>query len=243
MDQALLFLEKEGFKFNPDLAILFICVEDFFQRCKYSELWKEPKPRFVLNENKDKLILQKIDFIENKCDGKNVSRANEFPERFNAEEINNKKNNNFIMESKLLKILNYHVRKKTLMAELKNEDKQHRHHVDATSREDRSLQKVYDNKELEKVIFLTLKKYKELCSENKVDFLVVNALEHKIDYINIKNSCDELDISCLDLFSVLSEVSKHKRVRFEIDPHTNEFGHKVIGELVSAYLKEYYKLK
>lgn len=72
MDQSFLQLERDGFKFNPDLVILFL-FDDFIERCKdVIRDWGEFKPRFVLNEDKVDLVLQDLDFVKKNLGNKEM---------------------------------------------------------------------------------------------------------------------------------------------------------------------------
>ncbi len=90
------------------------------------------------------------------------------------------------------------------------------------------------------MIFLLLEKCKDLCHAHKADFLVANIDPLKKDYL--AQSCRGLSIPYLDISGELSRASRPKPLKFDIDPHYNQFAHRVIGECLSEYIKAKYDL-
>ena len=59
LDQSFLQLQRDGINFNPDLVIVFLN-QVYLVRCR-SPFWLDAqKPRFILSEDKQSLLLQKI---------------------------------------------------------------------------------------------------------------------------------------------------------------------------------------
>jgi len=60
-DQSLLFLERDGFTYQPDQVIIFFSEQDYLERCKDFIRTEAFKPRFVLSAGKDSLIFNGIE--------------------------------------------------------------------------------------------------------------------------------------------------------------------------------------
>jgi len=232
MDQAFLQLKRDGFKYEPDLVILFI-IEDFLKRCKDFSNDCGYKPRFILSEDKSKLILQDINYFESNFGNQNISDTN------NSSEEGSKKYS-FLWKSKLLTLIHYYRKRKMIDGELKEQDRAYWKIILDEPFEKRRIEQDYYKQDFRKLIFLLLSKYKEICNAHKANFLLVNMDTCKIDYIT--DFCQDLDIFYLDLSDILTRVSKFASLRFDIDPHYNEFAHKVIGEHLSKYIKDKYDL-
>ncbi len=232
MDQSFLQLQRDGFKFNPDLVILFIPISDFVERCKFYSMVDRFKPRFILNEAKDTLVLQELSFFKSKFNTKAVSR----PIRQESD------NTPFWDKDNLFAIFDYYNKRKAVEQKLEDRDKRWWDSLNKacfTGRKDQECE--YKEADFRKIIFLLLKEYKKICDTHKVYFLVVDMDSHNLNYIG--SCCQNLNIPYLDLSDVLAQASKFKPLRFAIDPHYNEFTHKVIGEYLSGYLNDKYNLK
>lgn len=235
MDQSFLQLKRNGFKYRPDLAVLFV-MDDFMQRCKDFERFGVFKPRFVLNDTKDELIFQDLDFISNhftntphlkKSSVKNTEKRN--------------KRINILKNSKLCALVSSYKEMKEIDNKLAHNDKSYWDDIRKTISEGRRKED-YSEDDFNRLIFLILKNYQNICREQKVNFLIVYIDDRK-PAVNIKGFCNELNIPYLDLSGILANTGKLESLRFEIDPHFNEFAHKVIGEYTSGYLKNKYHLE
>ena len=237
MDQSFLQLKRDGFKFKPDLIILFI-IKVFLERCKDTMMAGRFKPRFVLNANKDGIILQDLNFVKEKFSKKIPSELNNSS---NEKAENSNKKNDLIRKSKTLILLNYYRKRKNIKTELEERDKNFWSNFSKLHLRETKDRKRYKEEDFKKLIYFLLKKYKDACEKHGIDFLIVYMEPCKIDYL--KDFCKERGISYLDLSIVLNNASRFKPLRFEIDPHYNEFTHRVIGEYVSDYLKNKYHLE
>jgi len=230
-DQSFLQLQRDGFRFNADLAILFI-TEEFFKRCEDFIRVNTFKPHFILNEEENNLILQDLVYIQKKFGSENFDIKNKITEK----NLNIGKRKNIFKNSRLLTLINYSIK----LNELKEIDKKYWKNINSTLDTEKKIKSGYDEERFQKLIFLIIKKFKGICNGQKVNFLIINIDTHPISYVF--DFCRKLDISYLDLSMVLSSASKLKSLRFEIDPHYNEFTHRVIGEYVANYLKDEYSL-
>lgn len=243
MDQSFLQLQRGGFKFRPDLVVLFV-IEDYLQRCKDVMRNGIFKPRFVFNDDKNGLILQDLNFIKANFSSMGIETSNNPEEKTAGVE----KTPFFLRKSKLLVLINYFIVKKKTDEQLLErsgglEEKDRAYWKNTSkqlSAEEESKGK-YGKEDFKRLFFFFLKNYKEACDEHKVNFLVVNIDYGKIPYI--ADFCRNLDIPYLDLSIILTRASKIRSLKFEIDPHYNEFAHRVIGEYVADYLKDRYFLQ
>jgi hypothetical protein len=237
-DQSLLQLERDGFQFKPDAVILFV-IEDFFERCKLYQRGRAVKPRFVLNDNKDGLVLQDINFIKNKLLDNVYSEALQ-----NGLGDIHKKNVPSFLESSSLFIL-LHSRKRLLEINeiMANKDRDRWLNFSKQYEEDKKRDIAYNNADFKRIVFLMLKRYKELCDRHSVNFMLVYIGEDK-EYFSewLAVHLMSLGIDYLDLSSDLCEASKKNPLRFSIDPHYNGSTHRLIGEYVSDYLSKKYNL-
>lgn len=232
LDQSLLQLEREGFKYNPDLVILFI-IEDSMDRAKDFIRCGDWKPRFIVNNDKSDLVLQDVEEAKNR-----------FKDRIVKEPKKNEKNNlqkNILKKSNILALVNYILcSRKSAMIKLSN-----RYMADwastakAIEREQRSRD-AYDRKDFLRLIFLLLERYKNLCSKQKSELLVVNIDSKRIVYMS--DYLSSLNIPYLDLSDILNKASEFNCLRLEGDGHYNEFSHYIIGEYTSTYIADRYRL-
>ena len=239
IDQSLLQLKKGGFRYNPDLVVLFVS-DYFLERCKdFITSWDAFKPRFVLNEDETKLILQDVDFVKDTLGSQKIN----YEFKVYLENASKWVKGTILRKSKLLSLLKYSVFYKKVKMSLEERDKEWWNGV--FKKEQFIVQRrseEYKKKYFQKLIFLLLKQYKELCDGHKVQFLVVEYSKKELDD-SIVNFCHTLDIPYLDLFTILDRVSNFNSLYFEIDTHLNEFSHRVIGEYVAEYLREKYYLQ
>lgn len=233
IDQSFLQLKKDGFRYKPDLVILFI-IEDSLNRCGDFLSAIEYKPRFILSSDKTKLILQDTDFLKSRFGDRFVSKSNNSSEQAN-------KRFSFIKKSKLLTLINYYKKRKMINEKLEERDRIYWKNVLDEFYKRRRILQDYSKEDLRKIIFILLKEYKKLCDAHKINFLAVNIDACKIPYLT--DFCYDLGIPYLDLYDILIRASNHNPLRFDIDPHYNEFAHRIIGEQVSMYIKDRYDLE
>ncbi|MDD4893872.1 MAG: hypothetical protein PHW54_00965 [Candidatus Omnitrophica bacterium] len=232
MDQSFLQLERDGFKFNPDLVILFVFAP-YVQRCKYYEYSFGIKPRFVLNQKQNGLILEDMDYLENKLNYK-------IPNTRKVIAGDRNKNSPFD-KINLFIIFNYYGKIKDINDRMREQDRAYYKQAFDKVAVFKLGVKEKAKGEFSKLVFLLLEKYKKLCDGHNAALLVVNIDQSPIDYIS--EPCRALQIPCLDLSGALLKASKRRQLRFEVDPHYNEFTHKVIGELVGDYIQKRYSLE
>lgn len=229
-DQSLLFLERDGFKFQPDLVILFV-FSDFFERCKFISKIGSLKPRFIPNQNKNGIELQDLGFLKSKFKPPTSVVVNPNIKISRAE-------NKFFMRSNFFKLLFDIIRMEELKKVNQGFDRKTWEQIKRVSEKD--LASNYDNESFEKLIYFILQRYRAVCEKHGVGFILVgNGFYSRKSFDSI---CRDLNIPFLDLSSVLSYASRIRRLNFNIDLHYNAFAHKVIGEYVSGYLQKKYNL-
>lgn len=232
LDQSILQLQRDGFQFNPNLVILFI-IEDYLQRCKYYEYSPGLKPRFVVDNKGNNLILEEIESAKSKVNYKITGAGPRYLLHLNKTNVFDSFN--------ILIIFNYYLKIKDINVRIKEQDRAYyRKQFDNIARFKLGSKK-NNGDEFGRLIFLLLRKIKALCDEYNTPLLVVNIWQSALD--NISNSCNVLRIPYLDLSDTLGIASRRLRLQFEIDPHYNEFAHKLIGEYVSSYLRDNYRLE
>jgi hypothetical protein len=236
--QSLLQLESVGLQFKPNTVILFV-IRDFFERCKLCKRLGQIKPRFILSEDKKDLVLQDMEFIENKLGvhadpgpGNNFSAvAREEPD------------SSFLARSNLFTLLD----SKKRMAEINKiaiGEAQYKWHKIGEQLESDKRQGVrYSDDDFKQLIFLILKRYKRICDKNSSDFVLVY-IDRDKNYFSkfIADAVKKLKIDCLDLSGILCDASSKRSLTFSIDPHYNGFSHMIIGVNVSDYLAKKYDL-
>lgn len=238
IDQALLHLKRDGFQFKPNLVILFVDRE-FLARSKYFLTGGQFKPRFVLNNDKSKIMLEDMDFIKNKFKLKNTLE----PKNSSPVKNRNKKNDIILMKSRLLTLLTYNKLIKEAQNEIRNLDKDKWASVHQGLKDEgrRMFPHIVKDDDFRELIYLIIKEYGKTCNERAVGFIIVNMDCKKIDYLS--QFCQELGVNYLDLSDILFEASKVEPIKFNIDPHYNEFAHKIIGEHTSNYIENKYSLQ
>jgi len=238
-DQSLLLLEKEGFKFKPDAVILFV-IQDFFERCKmYQRSMLCIKPRFVLNDNKDDIVLQDINFIKDKF-SINIHPETSAPQLKN---IPKAPVLSFIERSSLFSLLNSKKKILEINKMTADIDRSRLQGIGEQLEKDMKRGFVYKGKDFERLVFLMIKRYQEECKRNSTDFILVYIDRNKGYFLKyFANSCRDLGVKYIDLSDVLLKASNNYPLRFNIDPHYNEFAHRVIGEYVSGYIGKQYNL-
>ena len=220
LDQTLLQLKRDAFQYYPDVVILCIPIQHFLERCTYFKFCRKLKPRFALNQAKEKIILQDLDFIEEHfCkDAQSDAQTSEVSEQKNKFKVTN--------------ILSYLKEAKKLRSQTES---------NYYWEENRRNKKYYNEQEFRKLLFLLLKEYKEVCNQNNIDFCVVYASPYEANYM--ANLCKDLGVLNFDLTDVLKKAKKVQALRFDMDEHYNTFWHRVVGEYISDYLINKYKLK
>lgn len=230
LDQSILYFKRDGFKFNPDLVIIFV-IDDYLQRCKDFIRSSNFKPRFILSENKDSLILQDINFI-----------SKVFTKDFSSQIIEHKweeREKGIFIRSKLFTLLRYYQEIISSKKELEKRDKRYWSSIYKNLKKERLCD--YNEEDFKKLIYLLLEDFKKFCINHGFQLLIVNTDTYRIRYL--EDICNALEISYLDLSKNLSNASKFKPLRFMIDPHYNEVAHRLIGEYIGEYLKNHYRLE
>ncbi len=235
--QSLLQLKKDGFRYNPDLVVLF--VSDYFleRSSDFITPWGAFKPRFVLNEDETKLILQDVDFVKDALG----SQKNNDALKVSLKNAGKWAKGAIFGKSRLLSLLNYSIFHKRVKMSLEERDKERWKGISEKQQSIVQERKKYKKKYFQKLIFLLLKQYKELCDSHKVPLLVVEYSKKELEEY-IVNFCHTLNISHLDLVTILDRASSFNSLFFEIDTHLNEFSHRVIGEYLAEYLGKNYHL-
>ena len=232
-DQSLLQLKRDGFQFHPNVVVLF-ALNDFFERCKYVSRTGSMKPRFVLNPAKNGIILQDLQFV------KKTYEALLYKKQSTKEAVKDK-NNSLFAASKLMLLLNYNIKIREINKSNKVSDKEYWRQLYKDLANERKYVGVCSEEDFRKLIYFILQQYSVVCKEQGVDFILVQI--DISDQFRLKDICQELNITYLDLSQVLSGASKIKPLTFNIDPHYNDFTHKIIGEYVSDYLRKKYNLQ
>jgi hypothetical protein len=150
-------------------------------------------------------------------------------------------NNSLFAGSKLMLLLNYNKKMKEINKLNKDSDKKHWRQIDKDLANDQKYIDAYSKEDFRKLVYFILQQYSAACKKQGVDFVLV--LIDIGDKFRLKDICQNLNITYLDLSRVLSRASKIKPLRFGINPHYNDSTHKIIGEYVSDYLKKKYNLQ
>ncbi|MDD5116261.1 MAG: hypothetical protein PHW98_04265 [Candidatus Omnitrophica bacterium] len=237
-DQSLLQLENGGFRFRPNTVILFV-IRDFFERCKLYKRLGQIKPRFILSEDKKDLILQDMDFIENKLG------AHTDPEsdcNFSAVTAG-RPGRSFLAKSSLVTFLNSKKRIAEIDKIATGETQYKWQKISEWLESDRRQGVRYNDNDFKQLIFLILERYKKICDRNSSEFVLIYIDKNK-DYFSkfIADPVKKLKIDYLDLSGVLCDAANKESLTFNIDPHYNAFAHMVIGANVSDYLAKKYDL-
>ncbi len=238
IDQALLYFEKEGVKYHPDLVILFI-TDVSIKRCASFRRESGFKPRFELDPTGEKLVIAKTP----------VSEELEKPMPVKREEVRELEaeykralESSFFEYSILFNFLRYRSKEAEIEKKVREELENRDHAFWGTVKKNISGSKTNDipDKTFLKIVFLILDSYAQECRKMGARFLVVNIDTQRL--IDVEQYCRRRQIAYVDLNDRLREISATKSIRFNIDPHYNEFGHRVIGEYVSSYLSRNYRL-
>lgn len=78
--------------------------------------------------------------------------------------------------------------------------------------------------------------FKDMCDRAQVKFLVVNISKESLPWLTaffLKHNIEFLDLS--------PQLKKNSNINFEIDPHYNRNGHRIIADLLVDYILERYK--
>lgn len=237
-DQSLLQLERDGFQFKADAVILFV-MQDFLERCKLYQRLQAIKPKFVLNDNKDDIVLQDINFIKNKL----VTSIHSETSQHKLENIHKKSVPSFLEKSSLFTLLNSKKRLLEINKIMADNERCRWQNISKQLKEDAKRDAAYNDRDFKQIVFLMLKRYKEICDRHSAGFIIVYIDVNKGYFSKwLANPIMNLEIDYLDLSDVLREASNKNPLRFNIDPHYNEFTHRVIGEYVSDYLWRKYNL-
>lgn len=236
-DQSLLQLERDGLPFKPDLVVLFV-IQDFFERSKFCVRLGEFKPRFVLADNQEDIVLQDLDFIK-----KNAVRRDFLSAQERDIKEKQKGFESIFSKSSIGKLLSYKKRMADAKSLLEEKEKIYWNSIEERLKED-SKQAFMDERSYQRLIFLLLKRYQQISNKFSAKFLFVYIDPDKGYFLKYFDApCKELGIPCLDLSGVLDAASKKNKIRFDTDPHYNEFTHEIIGEYVSDYLAAQYYLQ
>ncbi|MFA7294451.1 MAG: hypothetical protein WC060_03345 [Candidatus Omnitrophota bacterium] len=236
-DQSLLQLERDGIKFKADVVVLFV-IRDFLERCKLYKRLESIKPRFVLSENKKDIVLEDLNFIQNRL----VTDTGSETLQNQMESGHKKTAPSFLAKSSLFTLLDSKKRMLEINKIISDKDASRWRDIGRQLDKDVKRGSQYDEKDFKQFVFLMLKRYKEICNRNSADFVIIYIDVDK-EYFSrlVVDSARVLGIDYLDLSDVLRRASSKNPLRFNIDPHYNEFAHRVIGEAVSDYLMKKYK--
>lgn len=243
IDQALLYFEKEGLKYKPDLVILFINKAGL-ERCWVSSRDGAYKPYFELDVNQEKLSIaryreDKDKYRQEQSVVEKIAEDSQAIVRSSAEKDHKK----LLKNSLLFRYLEYRFFKARVENKLKEEIKERdREFWSRVGKSDNAnfntniLQETQD-----KIIDLILGRYSDDCKNANSKFLIINIDTQELKLV--EEYCRQNRVAYLDLSAVLTKASNFKKLRFEIDPHYNEFANRVIGEYVLNYLSDKYSLK
>lgn len=234
MDQSLLQLERDGLQFHPDVVALF-AINPVFDRCRYFSRLGVLKPRFVLNSEKDGIVLQDLKFVR---DNFKIPPL-KLPQLV-AEETIKAKGLPFA-GSKLIALLNYNNKIRGIDQKIRELDARTWRQVEDALRKEKQQVGIYEEKDFRRLAYFILQKYSTTCKEHKADFIVVHIDTKEEPFL--ETACQELGITYLELSWVLSRASKIKSLVFQIDQHYNDFAHKVIGEYAGDFMKKKYILE
>lgn len=248
-DQASLQLERDGFQFSPRLIILF-AIKDLFDRCKQSVRMGSYKPRFVLDDAKNSLVLLDPGPIRKRIKLYRILSQKQVNDKQDKENIIKA----LITKSSLYTLLSYNKRidearkrlEKVDREVLENIDKEVQDNVRFKLRKDKEIKcnAMYSEQDFHRLIFLLLKKYKDVADAHSVNFMLAYIDTDKEYFTNyIQGPCNELGIDCFDASGILSQASRIKSLKFKIDPHYNAFAHLIIGKYTSDYLAKKYNLQ
>lgn len=227
IDQSFLQLQRDGFKFNPDLVILFVYDEFLYRSMDFIRDFGAFKPRFVFDRNKARIEFQDLDFIKNK-----------FGRQSSFFGVDRRMHKGIFTNSKLFILCSYLVNIRKIENPV-DVDKKRRIILSTKLSLLNKYRHEYSHEDFKTVVFYLLKKYKDLCSGHQVKFLIVKIGE--IDFFDAY--LKTLTIPSLDLTNRINEAEKNSAIKFEADRHFNAFGHAVIGEYLSDYLAGNYHLR
>lgn len=245
LDQSFLHLKRNGFQFNPDAGIVFIFASDYLERCLDITVRGSttPKPRFILSDDKNRLILQDIGYARKEFEAqtssykKNMSGVSGVKDT----EYSTQSNKLITNHSSILALLNYYIKKQKIDKGLRDGDIKFFHDVTAICSWQQKRREHYKEEDFERLIFLLMSEYQKIFNEHNVDFTVVNMNNAKLSYV--ERVCKELDISYLDLSEIIMRASKSEQLKFIINTHYNDTYHRIVGEYVSNYLNKKYNLE
>lgn len=228
IDQNLLMLEREGFAYRPDFVVLFVSKVGLDRCALY---WDNSyKPRFELDESGKKLVLKSA--AENMAHFK-VQRPSSAPTEQKTREIR-------FGKSVLLNYVKAVFHKKEVEDKLKARERALWRRLDIRRAVDRNAEKTSGEPFLG-VVSLILDRYLIDCRTQGLRFVVVNMGQERLELM--EKLCQEKGIAYLDLSGVLDRYSREGKLRFDIDPHYNAFGHRVVGEHTALYFMNEFQLK
>ncbi len=237
-DQSFLQLQRDGFKFSPNLIILFV-IGDFLERCKQPIRDNNYKPMFVLDNTKNNIVLLDLNAIRVKLPDQAMQNRKEYEVNRNKKE-----GNSLIKKSNLWVLLSYNRRMRNVRERLEKIDRDRQESIQRSLNEHAKYNSKYTDDDFRKLIFLLLKKYRDLANAHSVNFMLVYMDEGKGYLANyIQKPCEELGIDYFDLSDILYQASKIKPLRFRTDYHYNDFAHKIIGEYTGDYIAKKYNLQ
>lgn len=231
IDQNLLMLEREGFAYHPDFVVLFVSKVGLDRCALY---WDNSyKPRFELDESGKKLVLKsasenmalfKVGRPSSRRPAKTEQKAREI--RFG--------------KSVLLNYVKAVFYKKEVEDKLKARERALWKRLDIRRVVDQNAEKT-SGEQFFRIVSLILDRYLADCRAQGSRFVVVNMGQERLELM--EKYCLEKEIAYFDLSGALGRFFREGKLRFDIDPHYNAFGHRVIGEHAALYFKDEFHLK
>jgi len=242
-DQELLFFEKEGFKYDPDIVLVAFASNDFMSDNRTKQLGYYPKPFFIM-EN-DKLKLTNIPLPELKGDkwkaleekrSSDLRRQSTLPDsdRKSLKKFLKKHTRTYPFISRLIKNLKY-----SFLRKVKS--------YPTTSKLLNKLRSTSEcgTKELNttKAMFLRMKKRTDLMGSKLVVFII----PYKCALEKLPNPfIDEFirffkanNIPCIYPYrSYLDRFQKNEKLYLDYDDHWNRNGHALAAEEIHLFLKK-----
>jgi len=241
LDQSLLQLGISGFESNPDAGIIFIFSSDYLYRCMDIAIPGSltAKPRFVLNNDKNGVILQNIEYTKNEIENDYFYKAR--PLQSGPDKDILQKNELINSPSSLLTLLNYCSKKEKIYNKMLSEETEYFRGTKEIVFWQQKNRKKYNQDDFEKLIFLLVKEYQKIFADRGIDLIIVNMSQERLDLI--ERATKDLDIFYLDLSKFLAKAALSEELQFALNGHYNEIYHRIVGEYVSNYLKDKYNLK
>ncbi len=243
-DQSLLQVKRDGFKFNPDAAVIFIFSQDYLDRCMdiTTPGSTTAKPRFILSDDKNNLILQDPEHTR-----KDFEREAAFckdallgQHRTINEGYASRSGKPLYSRSNILTLMNYFAKRQRVDHQLRQNDAEYFKDTLGIVAWQNKRRQGYNAEDFDRLIFLLMVEYQKVFREHNLDFIIVNMSQSKLP--EIEQACLELGVSYLDLSDKILHAAQSEPLQFVIDTHYNDKYHRIVAEHVSVYLKKKYGL-